>query len=90
MSENPVLAVATTSLEDFSKAGAEPMTLPVKKLCLVGRKWVYAFNRWRAKKLIPARTRRKRHCCRAWTRRAKSKHSTARSLPKENINALRD
>jgi glycosyltransferase involved in cell wall biosynthesis len=45
--------VATTSLEDFSKGGAKPMTLPEKKLSLVGRKWVYSFNYWKAKKLIP-------------------------------------
>src|ERR1019366_2285320 len=31
------------------------MTLPEKKLSLVGRKWVYSFNRWKAKKLIPVK-----------------------------------
>src|ERR1022692_3597749 len=30
------------------------MTLPEKQLSLVGRKWMYSFNRWKAKKLIPA------------------------------------
>jgi hypothetical protein len=49
----PVPAVVTTTLEDFSKGDAEPMTLPEKNLCLVGRKWVYPLNRWKAKKLIP-------------------------------------
>ena len=38
----------------WEKGGAEPMTLPEKQLSLVGRKWMYSFNRWKAKKLIPA------------------------------------
>jgi hypothetical protein len=32
--KNPVPAVATTSLEDFSKGGAEPMTLLGEKIVL--------------------------------------------------------
>ena len=39
--------------EDFWKGGSEPMTLSEIPLCSVGRKWVYIFNRRRAKKLIP-------------------------------------
>jgi len=30
---------------------------PGEKMCLVGRKWVYLFNRRMAKKLIPAKYR---------------------------------
>ena len=51
--ENPVPSVATTGFEDFWKGGSEPITLSEKKLCSVGRKWEYAFNRRKAKKLIP-------------------------------------
>jgi hypothetical protein len=51
--KNPVPAVATTSLEDFSKGGAGPMTHSEKKLSLVARKWIYSFNCRKAKKLIP-------------------------------------
>jgi hypothetical protein len=32
------------------KGGSEPITLSEKKLCPVGRKWVYISNRWKSKK----------------------------------------
>jgi hypothetical protein len=37
--------VATPSLEDFSKVGAEPMILSEKKLSTVERKWDYTIPR---------------------------------------------
>ena len=37
------------------KGGWEPMALSEEKLCSVGCKWMYTFNRREAKKLIPAR-----------------------------------
>jgi len=45
--------VAIAGLEDFWKGGSEPITLAEKKLRSVGRKWVYLFNRAKARKLIP-------------------------------------
>ena len=48
--------MAITGFEDFWKDGSEPMTPSEKKLCSVGRKWVYIFNRRKAKKLIPDNT----------------------------------
>ena len=35
------------------KGGWEPMALSEEKLCSVGCKWMYTFNRREAKKLIP-------------------------------------
>ena len=38
------------------EGGSEAMTLSEKKLCSVGRKRVYIFNRREVKKLIPVNT----------------------------------
>ena len=38
------------------KGGWEPMALSEEKLCSVGCKWMYTFNRREAKKLIPAQS----------------------------------
>ena len=38
------------------KGGWEPMALSEEKLCSVGCKWMYTFNRREAKKLIPVYT----------------------------------
>jgi hypothetical protein len=51
--KNPVPEGATTGVQDFWTSGSQQMNLSEEKLCSVGRKWVYIFNRWKAKKLIP-------------------------------------
>jgi hypothetical protein len=45
----PVPEAARTDSQDFWKDSLEPIILSGKKLCSVGRKWVYISNRRKAK-----------------------------------------
>ena len=47
--------MAETGREGFGKGGSEPIDLSEKNSYSVGSNWVYIFNRWKAKKEIPAR-----------------------------------
>ncbi len=55
-------------LRDLSKGDSEPMPLSEKKLCLLGRNWVYIFDLQESEECVPAQEEPVGVCHKVWDR----------------------